>query len=60
MTRWNQYRFVEGGICAINGFEAAGIHCGILENPAKKEEKCRKFVFLYTGYLVCYLIPMFF
>ena len=31
-----------------------------IKTPAKKEEKCRKFVFLYTGYFVCYLIPMFF
>lgn len=37
MTHWNQYRFVEGGICVTNGFEAAGIHCGILDNSAKMD-----------------------
>jgi glutamate N-acetyltransferase/amino-acid N-acetyltransferase len=32
------YTYVEGGICAAQGFRASGIYCGIKENPTKKND----------------------
>ena len=29
--------FIEGGVTAARGFSAAGIHCGIRKNRAKKD-----------------------
>ncbi len=29
--------YIEGGVCAAQGFTAAGIHCGIRKNKAKKD-----------------------
>lgn len=31
------FDFVEGGVCAVQGFEAAGIHCGLRKNKSKKD-----------------------
>ena len=30
-------KFIEGGVCAAKGFEAAGIHCGIRKNRTKRD-----------------------
>ncbi len=30
-------KLIEGGVCAANGFTAAGIHCGIRKNKSKKD-----------------------
>ncbi len=30
-------KYVDGGVCAANGFKAAGIHCGIRKNKTKKD-----------------------
>lgn len=30
-------KFIEGGVCAAKGFQAAGIHCGIRANKEKKD-----------------------
>ena len=32
-----ELRPIAGGVCAPNGFRANGIHCGIEENPSKKD-----------------------
>lgn len=29
--------FIEGGVTAAKGFQAAGVHCGIRKNRAKKD-----------------------
>ena len=29
--------FIEGGVCAAQGFKAAGIHAGMRANPDKKD-----------------------
>ena len=31
------YHEIEGGVCAVKGFQAAGIHCGIRKNQSKKD-----------------------
>ena len=31
------FSFVEGGVCAPAGFQAAGIHCGIRKNKSKRD-----------------------
>ena len=30
-------QFIEGGVCAAQGFKAAGIHCGIRKNKSKRD-----------------------
>ena len=30
-------KYISGGVCAANGFKAAGIHCGIRKNTDKKD-----------------------
>ena len=30
-------KLINGGVCAANGFEAAGVHCGIRKNKTKKD-----------------------
>ena len=30
-------KLVTGGVCAAQGFSAAGIHCGIRKNQAKRD-----------------------
>lgn len=30
------YKYINGGICAAKGFKAAGIYCGIKDNPTRK------------------------
>ena len=30
-------KFIEGGVCAPNGFKAAGVHCGIRKGKLKKD-----------------------
>jgi glutamate N-acetyltransferase/amino-acid N-acetyltransferase len=32
-----QFNFIEGGVCAPVGFQAAGVHCGIRKNKGKKD-----------------------
>lgn len=34
------HRFIDGGVCAANGFKASGLYCGIKENPTKKNDIC--------------------
>jgi glutamate N-acetyltransferase / amino-acid N-acetyltransferase len=34
---FNKYKEVPGGICVVDGFTAAGIHCGIRKNKSKKD-----------------------
>lgn len=36
-THFNKYKEVPGGICVVDGFTAAGIHCGIRKNKSKKD-----------------------
>ena len=33
----NQIKYIDGGVCAANGFLAAGVHCGIRRNHSKKD-----------------------
>ena len=51
-------KFINGGVCAAQGFKAAGIHCGIRKNKTKKdlalivsEKKCTA-ASVYTTNLV--------
>ena len=30
-------KFIDGGVCAAQGFTASGIHCGIRKNQAKRD-----------------------
>lgn len=34
------FKIIEGGVCAAKGFRASGLYCGIKENPAKKNDIC--------------------
>ncbi len=34
------YKKVDGGVCAAKGFKASGMYCGIKENPTKKNDIC--------------------
>lgn len=34
-THFEEYKVIDGGICAAEGFSAAGIHCGIRKNKNK-------------------------
>lgn len=34
-TEFSEYKTIKGGICAVRGFSAAGIHCGIRKNRSK-------------------------
>ena len=52
-------KYIEGGVCAANGFKASGIHCGIRKNKTKKDlslivsdRKCSAAA-VYTTNLVC-------
>lgn len=31
------YQTIDGGVCAPQGFTAAGMHCGVRKNHAKKD-----------------------
>ena len=33
--KFSNYQVIEGGICAVKGFQAAGVHCGIRKNKLK-------------------------
>lgn len=33
--KFSNYQVIEGGICAVKGFQAAGVHCGIRKNKSK-------------------------
>ena len=30
-------KYIEGGVCAAQGFRASGIHCGIRKGKTKKD-----------------------
>ncbi len=52
-------KYIEGGVCAAQGFKAAGVHCGIRKNKTKKDlslivsdRKCSAAA-VYTTNLVC-------
>ena len=34
------FKIIEGGVCAAKGFRASGLYCGIKENPTKKNDIC--------------------
>lgn len=34
----NEFKIIDGGVCAAEGFRASGVYCGIKENPAKKND----------------------
>ncbi len=34
------FKIIEGGVCAAKGFKASGLYCGIKENPTKKNDIC--------------------
>ncbi len=34
------FKIIDGGICAAKGFKASGLYCGIKENPTKKNDIC--------------------
>ena len=34
------HKFIDGGVCAAQGFKASGLYCGIKENPTKKNDIC--------------------
>ncbi|MBE6837524.1 MAG: bifunctional glutamate N-acetyltransferase/amino-acid acetyltransferase ArgJ [Ruminococcus sp.] len=38
MNEMNKFEVVEGGVCAAQGFRAAGVYAGIKENPTKKND----------------------
>ena len=38
MDKMNKFKTVEGGVCAAQGFRAAGVYAGIKENPTKKND----------------------
>lgn len=33
-----EFKVIEGGVCAAQGFKASGVYCGIKENPTKKND----------------------
>ncbi len=37
LVQFEGYSFVDGGVVAANGFQAAGVHCGIRKNKTKKD-----------------------
>lgn len=34
------FKIIEGGVCAAKGYKASGVYCGIKENPTKKNDIC--------------------
>lgn len=32
------FKYIDGGVCAAQGFKASGLYCGIKENPTKKND----------------------
>ena len=37
MWEETQMKTIEGGVCAAQGFTAAGVHCGIRKNKTKRD-----------------------
>lgn len=37
MKQFEGYKYVDGGVCAAKGFQANGVHCGLVEDPDKKD-----------------------
>ena len=37
LVKFEGFAFVEGGVTASKGFQAAGLHCGIRANKTKKD-----------------------
>ena len=37
MQQFEGYTYVEGGVCAAKGFQANGLHCGLIENQDKND-----------------------
>lgn len=37
MQQFEGYTYVEGGVCAAKGFQANGLHCGLVENQDKND-----------------------
>ncbi len=37
MQQFEGYTYVEGGVCAAKGFQANGLHCGLVENKDKND-----------------------
>lgn len=33
-----EFKVIDGGVCAAQGFKASGVYCGIKENPTKKND----------------------
>ena len=33
-----EFKVIDGGVCAAKGFKASGLYCGIKENPTKKND----------------------
>ena len=54
----NNFKIIEGGVCAAKGFTASGIHCGIRKNKTKRDlaliysEKRANAAAVYTTNLV--------
>ncbi len=52
-------KYIEGGVCAAQGFRASGIHCGIRKNKTKKDlalivsDRRASAAAVYTTNLVC-------
>ena len=38
MKQFEGYKYIDGGICAAQGFRAGGVYCGIKENPTRKND----------------------
>ena len=38
MKQFDGYKYIDGGICAAQGFRASGVYCGIKENPTRKND----------------------
>ena len=38
MKPFEGYKYIDGGICAAQGFRASGVYCGIKENPTRKND----------------------
>ena len=40
VIKMENFKIIEGGVCAAKGFKASGLYCGIKENPTKKNDIC--------------------
>lgn len=40
VIKMENFKIIDGGVCAAKGFKASGLYCGIKENPTKKNDIC--------------------